>query len=117
MELSAQGASDGLCDAGLANTRRAGEAEDRPRQLWVELPHLIRYNWCQVFFIYVSLLSFTFVNIVDKSGIHQLSTIRCYQVELPHRQELEHPPLHRVKRIVVGVEILPCSLDIDLLLA
>ena len=44
VELSAQGASDGLCNAGLPNTRRTSEAEDRSRQLWVELPHLIRYN-------------------------------------------------------------------------
>ena len=56
-------------------------------------------------------------DIINISGNHQLGTIRYHQVELPHRQELEHSPLHRVERIVVGVEVLPCSLDVDLLLA
>ena len=58
-------------------------------------------------------------DIINISGNHQLGTIsiRYHQVELPHRQELEHSPLHRVERIVVGVEVLAGSLDVDLLLA
>ena len=39
------------------------------------------------------------------------------RVELPHCQELQHPLLHRVESIVVGVEVLACLLDVDSLLA
>ena len=67
VELPAQGASDRLCNAGLANPGWSGKAENGSGQL---------------------------------------------RVELPHSEELQHPLLHRVEGIVVGVQVFSCLLDV-----